>query len=158
MTTRKMRSFAVTVVTVLMLASVAGGPACAEEQPITVFAAASTTNAVTDIAALYEAVHPLKIRLSFASSSTLAKQIENGAPVDIFLSANPKWMNYLAEKGIIVTESRRNLLGNRLVLIVPKDSPIDGLQVDAGLDLGGILGGRAPFHGRSGSRAGRDVR
>lgn len=84
MTTRKMRSFAVTVVTVLMLASVAGGPACAEEQPITVFAAASTTNAVTDIAALYEAVHPLKIRLSFASSSTLAKQIENGAPVDIF--------------------------------------------------------------------------
>lgn len=49
-------------------------------------------------------------------------------------------MNYLAEKGIIVTESRRNLLGNRLVLIVPKDSPIDGLQVDAGLDLGGILG------------------
>jgi molybdate transport system substrate-binding protein len=117
-----------------------GRPAWAGTEIITVFAAASTTNAVTDIAALYEKEHPVKIRLSFASSSTLAKQIENGAPADIFLSANPKWMNYLAEKGVIVTESRRGLLGNSLVLIVPKDSPIDGLQVDTGLDLAGILG------------------
>lgn len=58
----------------------------------------------------------------------------------MFLSANTKWMNYLADKGIIVTESRRDLLGNSLVLITPKDSPVDGLQVDADLDLAGILG------------------
>jgi molybdate transport system substrate-binding protein len=142
MTIKKARSFAVTVTVaaVLILGTVLGGSAGADQQTITVFAAASTTNAVTDIAALYETDHPVKIRLSFASSSTLAKQIENGAPADIFLSANPKWMDYLAEKGMIVTETRRDLLGNRLVLIVPKDSPIGGLQVDAGMDLSGLLG------------------
>jgi molybdate transport system substrate-binding protein len=140
MTLKKMRSFAAAAAAVLMLVTFPGGPAGADAQPITVFAAASATNAVTDIAALYETDHPVKIRLSFASSSTLAKQIENGAPADIFLSANPRWMDYLAEKGMIVTETRRDLLGNRLVLIVPKDSPIGGLQVDAGLDLAGLLG------------------
>jgi len=138
----KKKQFGCLAVCVFLLTLVIGmgRPAWAKTETITVFAAASTTNAVTDIAALYEKAHPVKIRLSFASSSTLAKQIENGAPADIYLSANPKWMNYLVEKGIIVTESRRDLLGNRLVLIVPKDSPIDGLQVDAGLDLAGILG------------------
>ncbi|EMS78176.1 molybdate ABC transporter substrate-binding protein [Desulfotignum phosphitoxidans] len=140
MTIKKMRSFAAAVAAVLILAAVLGGPAGADEHPITVFAAASTTNAVTDIAALYETDHPVKLRLSFASSSTLAKQIENGAPADIFLSANPKWMDYLAEKDMIVTETRRDMLGNRLVLIVPMDSPNDGLQVDASLDLAGLLG------------------
>jgi len=144
MTIKKARSFAVTVTVavaaVLILGTVLGGSAGADQQTITVFAAASTTNAVTDIAALYETDHPVKIRLSFASSSTLAKQIENRAPADIFLSANPKWMDYLAEKGMILTETRRDLLGNRLVLIVPGDSAIDGLQVDSGLDLAGILG------------------
>ncbi len=124
----------------LMLLTVAGQPARAQPGNVTVFAAASTTNALTDIARLYEKDYPVTIHLSFASSSTLAKQIGNRAPADIFLSANPKWMNYLVEKEIIVTESRRNLLGNSLVLIVPKDSHVDGLQVDAGLDLAGILG------------------
>lgn len=138
----KKKLFGCLAVCVFLLTMVIGmgRPAWAGTETITVFAAASTTNALTDIAALYEKAHPVKIRLSFASSSTLAKQIENGAPADVFLSANPKWMNYLAEKGIIVTESRRDLLGNSLVLIVPGDSPIDGLQVDAGLDLAGILG------------------
>ncbi len=139
MTIKKTGSFAVTVAAVLILGTVLGRPTGADQPSITVFAAASTTNAVTDIAALYEMDHLVKIRLSFASSSTLAKQIENGAPADIFLSANPKWMDYLAEKDMIVTATRRNLLGNRLVLIVPKDSPIERLQVDAGLDLAGIL-------------------
>lgn len=140
MTIKNARSFAVTVTAVLILGTVLGGSAGADQKTITVFAAASTTNAVTDIAALYETDHPVKIRLSFASSSTLAKQIENRAPADIFLSANPKWMDYLAEKGMIVTETRRDLLCNSLVLIVPGDSPIDRLQMDAGLDLAGILG------------------
>ncbi len=80
MTTRKMRSFAVTVVTVLMLASVAGGPACAEEQPITVFAAASTTNAVTDIAALYEAVHPLKSGFPLPLRPPWPSRLKTGRP------------------------------------------------------------------------------
>lgn len=106
---------------------------------VTVFAAASTTNAVTDIARLYESNHPAKIRLSFASSSTLAKQIEKGAPADVYLSANPKWMNYLEEKNAVVKGSRGDLLGNRLVLIAPKDSAIGDLTVDSHLDLAGLL-------------------
>ncbi len=62
---------------------------------VRIFAAASTTNAVTDICILFSDKYPLKVLPSFASSSTLAKQIENSAPVDIYLSANKKWMDYL---------------------------------------------------------------
>ena len=110
----KKKQFGCLAVCVFLLTLVIGmgRPAWAKTENITIFAAASTTNALTEIAALYEKAHPVKIRLSFASSSTLAKQIENGAPADIYLSANTKWMNYLAEKDVIVTESRRDLLGN----------------------------------------------
>ena len=87
---------------------------------ITVYAAASTTNAVQDLAALYEKQSGVKIVTSFAGSSALAKQIEQGAPVDVFLSADLKWMDYLDSKGRIIQASRRNLLGNRLVLVAPK--------------------------------------
>ena len=111
-----------------------------EVQKITVFAAASTTNAITEIAELFEQSHPVQVRLSFASSSTLAKQIEKGAPADIFLSANPKWMDYLAKKGAIVAASRTDLLGNRIVLIAPLDSSLGRLTVDSALDLAGLLG------------------
>lgn len=114
-------------------------PAAAKTDTITVFAAASTTNAMTDIANLYKTTHPSTVRLSFASSSTLAKQIEKGAPADVYLSANPKWMNYLEERGAIVKESRRDLLGNRLVLIAPSDSPVQELTIDNHLDLSAIL-------------------
>ena len=115
-------------------------PAGAKAESITVFAAASTTNAITDIAQLYKESHPIKVLLSFASSSTLAKQIEQGAPADIYLSANPKWMNYLEEKKAIVVDSRTNLLGNRIVLIAPAQSTIDKLVVNSHLDLAGLLG------------------
>lgn len=114
-------------------------PAAAGTDTVTVFAAASTTNAVTDIAGLYQKHHPETVRLSFASSSTLAKQIERGAPADIYISANPKWMDYLEEKGAIVKESRRDLLGNRLVLVAPADSGLENLTIDPGLDLAGLL-------------------
>ncbi len=115
--------------------------AMADEQSVTVFAAASTTNAVTDIAKMFEASHPVKVLLSFASSSTLAKQIGEGAPADVFLSANPQWMDYLAEKNEIVPESRVDLLSNRIVLIAPKDSPVDNVAVDSALDMAGLLKG-----------------
>jgi molybdate transport system substrate-binding protein len=111
-----------------------------EAQTLTVFAAASTTNAVTDIAKRFEESHDVKVRLSFASSSTLAKQIENGAPADIFLSANPKWMDYVSDKGAVVSSSRRDLLGNRIVLIAPEASLLRTLTVDSGLDLPHLLG------------------
>ena len=126
----------------LVISAVLGlnAAAGAEDQKITVFAAASTTNAITEIANLFEQSQSVGVRLSFASSSTLAKQIEKGAPADIFLSANPKWMDYLAVKGAIVTESRIDLLGNRIVLIAPKDSSLGHLTVDNTLNLAGLLG------------------
>ena len=90
------------------------------EDKLTVFAAASMTNALTEISALFEKEKTAKVTQSFAASSTLAKQIENGAPADVFISADTKWMNYLQDKKLINTASRKELLGNKLVLIAPK--------------------------------------
>ncbi len=90
------------------------------EDKVTVFAAASLTNALTDISQLYENEKSTKITHSFAASSTLAKQIENGAPADIYISADTQWMNYLQDKKLINTASRKEFLGNKLVLITPK--------------------------------------
>ncbi len=87
---------------------------------VVVFAAASLTDAVSEIAAKYEKETNSEIQTSFASSSTLAKQIENGAPADIFISADTKWMQYLKVKQALNDASTINLLGNRLVLIVPE--------------------------------------
>lgn len=102
---------------------------------LTVFAAASTTNAVQDIAALYEEKSGVQIVTSFASSSTLAKQIEQGAPAEFFISANPKWMDFLEEADRVLKGTRIDLLGNRLVMIAPKDSEIDAIEIDDSLDL-----------------------
>jgi molybdate transport system substrate-binding protein len=89
---------------------------------ITVFAAASLKNALDDAAKIYEAKTGDKVIVSYAASSALAKQIEGGAPADIFFSADLDWMDYLEKKNLINTASRKTLLGNTLVLIAPKDS------------------------------------
>lgn len=107
---------------------------------VTVFAAASTTNALTEIGKMYEEAGLGKPVFSFASSSTLAKQIENGAPADVFVSANAQWMDYLAEKKMIVEDTRKDLLGNRIVFIVPKDSKVDKIEISPKLDLLALLG------------------
>ncbi len=109
-------------------------------ETLTVFAAASTTNAVTDIGDIFSKRSQIDFRPSFASSSTLAKQIENGAPADIYISANVKWMNYLDEKQMIVTAARIDLLSNRIVLIVPADSSVNRVQIAPGFDLRNIIG------------------
>ncbi len=95
--------------------------ACAVEnnKKVVVFAAASLTDAITSIAANYEKQTNIEIQTSFASSSTLAKQIENGAPADIFISADSKWMQYLKDKKALNDATTSNLLGNQLVLIAP---------------------------------------
>jgi molybdate transport system substrate-binding protein len=111
------------------------GLAAAELDSITVFAAASTTNAVTEIGRLFAAERPLRFIPSFASSSTLAKQIENGAPADIFLSANKKWMDYLEWKKLIDSATRFDLLSNRIVLIAPIDSEITQIHVHPSFEL-----------------------
>lgn len=93
-------------------------------ESIKIYAAASLTNAIVDIAKQYEQQHPdTQITPVFAASSTLAKQIEAGAPADIFFSADEKWMNYLVDKKQIDRSKIINLLGNELVLISPKNRP-----------------------------------
>ena len=114
--------------------------ALAAEPELTVFAAASTTNAVADIGKLYTEKGLGSIKTSFASSSTLAKQIEQGAPADVFLSANQKWMDYLDEKKLIVSGTRSDLLRNQIVLIVPNDSKTGNIAINKDTDLAGILG------------------
>jgi molybdate transport system substrate-binding protein len=91
---------------------------------ITVFAAASLKNALDDAARIYETKTGDKVVISYAASSALAKQIEGGAPADIFFSADLDWMDYLEKKNLIDTASRKSLLGNTLVLIAPKDSTV----------------------------------
>ena len=111
----------------------------ADTPEITVFAAASTTNAITDITALFIAETKGRVTTSFASSSTLAKQINQGAPADVYLSANPKWMGFLEKNHMIEPGTRFDLLGNRLVLIAPLDSDM-AVTIVPGFDLAGLLG------------------
>ena len=96
----------------------AAGAACAQDR-IVVFAAASLTNALSEVSAKFEQGRSIEVTHSFASSATLAKQIEAGAPADIFISANEDWMDYLQARGRIDSSSRKVWLGNRLVLVVP---------------------------------------
>lgn len=90
---------------------------------VKVSAAASLTDVLTTLAQSYEKAHPgILIKISFAGSSTLAKQIENGAPTELFLSADTDWMNYVEERNLLKNESRKNVLANDLVIIVPLKS------------------------------------
>lgn len=124
----------------LILGSLLAGLVQAQDD-ITVYAAASLTNALKDIAKTYEASHPVKVKASFASSGTLAKQIEAGAPADIFASADLQWMDYLQQRKLINNASRKELLGNSLVLITPKDKPLQ-LTLQKGFNLPGAFEGR----------------
>ena len=126
------------VTLVALLASSIGVRA---EQQTRVFAAASLTNALNDVAAQWKnAGHPAP-SLAFASSSSLAKQIDSGAPVDVFASADVTWMDYLDDRGRIVAGSRVNLLGNELVLIAPKRRPVV-VEIKAGFDLAAAFSGK----------------
>ena len=93
-------------------------------EPVTVYAAASLTSALQDLSKTAEK-QGIPLRLSFASSSILAKQIAQGAPADIYLSANIKWMDFLARENLVEPDTRINLLGNALVIIAPKDEKFD---------------------------------
>lgn len=114
-------------------------PIAARAQGVTIFAAASLTDAMKDIAVAWTKAGHKPLRLSFGASSSLARQIEQGAPAHVFASADLKWMDYLADKGLIAADTRRNLLGNTLVLIVPADRPRT-IAITAGLDLPALLG------------------
>ncbi len=114
-------------------------PAHANSEKITVFAAASMKNALDAANAAWLERTGTAISVSYAASSTLAKQIEQGAPADIFIAADLDWMNYLAERHLIRPETRSDLLGNRLVLIATGTKP-QTVDLASGVDLAGLLG------------------
>jgi molybdate transport system substrate-binding protein len=114
----------------------------AHAQDVVVFAAASLKNALDDAAHAFEQQGGAPVKISYAASSQLAKQIESGAPADIFISADLGWMDYAQKRNLIQPATRRDLLGNKLVMVAPAGS---GTKVDMkpGLDLVGMLrGGR----------------
>lgn len=114
-------------------------PAAAQQTGPLVFAAASLTNALGAINSQWEKETGKKAVFSFAASSALAKQMEAGAPADIFISADLDWMAYAADKGLIRKDSEVRLLGNRLVLVAPKDSTVTA-SITQGFDLAALLG------------------
>ncbi len=115
-------------------------PQIARADTVTVFAAASLKNALDDVAAAWGAATEHQAILSFGGSSALARQIQAGAPADVFGSANVAWMDVLDAAGLIRTGTRRNLLRNRLVLIAA-DRTAAPLRLAAGVDLAGRLAG-----------------
>jgi molybdate transport system substrate-binding protein len=118
----------------------AASPADAQDKSLMVFAAASMKNALDDVDTAYTAKTGIKIVASYAASSALAKQIEQGAPADIFVSADTDWMDYATGKKDINEPTRVNLLGNSIVLIAPKDSRIDTVAIGPGFNLARLAG------------------
>jgi molybdate transport system substrate-binding protein len=107
----------------------------ARAQAPTVLAAASLKDALDEVASSY----PAKPVIAYGSSAALARQIENGAPADLFISADLDWMNYVEKKNLLSPGTRRNLLGNRLVLIAPAKQPVK-LQPAPGFPIAKSLG------------------
>jgi molybdate transport system substrate-binding protein len=122
------------------LAGSISAPAGAQERTLIVFAAASMKNALDDINAAFLKATGVKVTASYAASSALAKQIEQGAPADIFASADIEWMDYSSQKKAIKDDTRVDLLGNRLVLIAPKDSKIEKVDIGPSFDLTRLIG------------------
>jgi molybdate transport system substrate-binding protein len=112
----------------------------AAQDSLTVFAAASMRNALDEVNAAFTEKTGVKVTTSYAASSALAKQIAQGAPADVYVSANVKWMGYLAENKLIAPGTRTDLLGNRLVLIAPKDSKLDEVAIRQDFDIARLAG------------------
>jgi molybdate transport system substrate-binding protein len=123
------------------LCGVAGLPVARAQQPsITVFAAASMKNALDDANAAFTRASGIKVVASYAATSALVRQIEQGAPTDVFVSADMQWMDYAVEKKLVQATTHINLLGNKLVLIAPVNSAITPVTIARGLELAKLLG------------------
>ncbi len=114
-------------------------PFAAAAQPLTVFAAASLKESLGDVSAAWAAQNHPAPRLSFAASSTLARQIQQGAPANLFASADQRWMDELDKQGLLAPGTRADLLTNALVLVVPKDRA-RVVAIGPGFDLAALLG------------------
>ena len=121
------------------IAAFAAAAACRAAEVVTIFAAASLKNALDDVAKAHAARTGDRLRVSYAASSALAKQIESGAPADVFISADLDWMDYLAKRNLIDPASRVSLLRNRLALIAPAPSA-STLKIGPRFPLAGALG------------------
>nr|WP_244641018.1 molybdate ABC transporter substrate-binding protein [Allosediminivita pacifica] len=114
------------------------GPQVAAAETVTVFAAASLKTAMDGIAPLFEEATGHELSVSLAGSSVLARQIQQGAPADVYLSANTEWMDVLEEDGLLAEGSRVDLLSNTLVLVAP--APAEPVEIGPDADLAGMLG------------------
>jgi molybdate transport system substrate-binding protein len=124
----------------ILSATGALSPPRAQQPTVTVFAAASMKNALDDANAAFAKKTSIKTVASYAATSALMRQIEQGAPADIFASADLQWMDYGLKNKLINPNTRVNLLGNRLVLIAPKDSKIATVKLEQGFDLAKLVG------------------
>ena len=124
------------IAAIVIIAAGTMSPPLAQQSSLTLFAAASMKNALDDVNAAFTKRTNIKTVASYAATSALMRQIEQGAPADIFASADLDWMDYGLKNKLINPNTRVNLLGNRLVLIAPKDSKIDGGQAREGIRPG----------------------
>ena len=121
-------------------ASLAASSSLAQDKSVIVFAAASMKNALDDVNAAFTKASGGKVVTSYAASSALMKQIEQGAPADVFISADLDWMEYGSQKALVQDATRINLLGNKLVLIAPKDSKLKRVDIAANFDIAKLAG------------------
>ena len=131
------RSFIALALAGIAAAPLAAAPALADD--VVVFAAASLKNALDQVAASYKAETGKTVSINYAGSNVLAKQIEAAAPADILFSADLAWMDYLQGKNLIASDTRRTLLGNKLVLVAAKDSAA-AIELAPGAKLADLLG------------------
>jgi len=122
----------------LLLLCVAACPA--GSAPLTVFAASSLKETLDEAGALYARTHGVPVRVSYAATSALARQIENGAPADVFIAADRDWMDVLARERLIDARTRRDIAGNSLVLIAPATRRLHPITLARGMNLRGLLG------------------
>jgi len=115
-------------------------PAAEHDRPFVVFAAASLTEAVTEVSAAFTQETGIAVKTSFAASSVLARQIEAGAPATVFFAADEDWMDYLQNRKLLAPGSRKDVLGNQLVLVAPADSTAT-VKITSGPALVQGLGG-----------------
>lgn len=135
-----MRTLGALVVAVLLIAvRLAAAPGAQAPRSVLVFAAVSLKGALDDVSALVAQRTGVALKPSYAGTSLLARQIEAGAPADIFVAADEQWMDYVAERRLIVPASRVDVAGNRLVLIAPADR-VPALTIAPGFALAAALG------------------
>ncbi len=117
-------------------------PAGAQDRPVRIYAASSLTDAMNQISGLYAAQGHRKPVIVYAASSTLARQIQQGAPADVFISADEAWMDYLETRKLIDPSTRKSMLANQLALVAPADRSFT-LPIAKNMDLlGALKGGR----------------